>query len=304
MTKANIITKEHQNLIGEFIHNLWLEKGLAQNTQLSYRADLSKFACWLETQNLKLIEVKHEQITAYLEYLKNTNAEIRTVNRFLTSARGFYNYLMAQEIITKSPMLNIKNPKKNQLLPITLSEQNVEELLGAPDLTTNIGLRDKAMLEILYSSGLRITELVTLNLSQINLNQEAVIIFGKGNSERLVPIGGEAIKWLDDYLRKVRPIFLGSKITDAVFLSDRGKAMVRQTFWYRLKFYVRQIGLASNISPHTLRHAFATHLLNYGADLRSVQLLLGHQNVVTTQIYTHVAKERIKQIHAKHHPRG
>jgi len=292
-------------LISEFLHNLWLEKGLSQNTRQSYCSDLIKFNNWL-TENLAqdLIGVKEQDLKSYISFMNKNNFNKRTQARWLSSMRSFYNYLLEQEIINVNPTLAIEPIRKPALLPKSLSELDVENLLNAQDVSTELGLRDKAMFEVLYACGLRVSELVSLNLTQVNLNQGAILVFGKGGKERLVPLGEEALIWLEKYLKQSRALLLKSKISDALFVSERGTKMTRQNFWYRIKFYVKQIGLNIDVSPHTLRHAFATHLLNHGADLRSVQLLLGHSDLSSTQIYTHVAKLRLQQLHAKHHPRG
>jgi len=292
------------SLITNFLHHIWLEKGLSTSTQSAYRTDLTKFNNWLVKQNKTLNTANETDIKQYIIFMTNLNCKPRTKARWISSVRSFYRHLLEQEIIKNDPTLLLESIHKPKLLPKSLSEQTVDEILNAPDLTTNLGARDKCMLEILYASGLRVSELVGLNLSQVNINQGAILVFGKGRKERLVPLGQEAIFWLENYLKKTRNLLLKNKISNAVFISERGSLMTRQNFWHRIKLYCKQIGLSSDISPHTMRHAFATHLINHGADLRSVQLLLGHSDLSSTQIYTHVAKLRLQKLHAEHHPRG
>jgi len=290
----------------DFINYLWLEKGLSDNTSAAYRRDLNKFANWLqENHATDLSAASKEQIIAYTSYLMEQKFSARSVARLTSSLRSFYFYLLEQEIIKVNPTLLLESPKKPKLLPKTLSENDVESLINAPDTSDLLGLRDRTMLEVLYACGLRVSELISLNLTQVNLNQGVILAFGKGRKERLVPLGEEAIIWLERYLKEARGLLLGSKISDVLFVSKLGSAMTRHNFWHIIKYHAKTAGLNyRHISPHTLRHAFATHLLNHGADLRSVQLLLGHSDLSTTQIYTHVAKARLKELHAKHHPRG
>jgi integrase/recombinase XerD len=292
-------------LIDEFCDALWLEDGLARNTLEAYRSDLSHFAAWLEAQHRKkLIEGDVADIQAYLGHLFRKKTRASSAARLLSSLKRFYRYCLRQGRIKADPTLRIDSPKLPRGLPKSLTEEDVENLLAAPRAEKALGLRDRAMLETLYASGLRVSELVALKLRQVSQDMGVVRVVGKGSKERLVPLGEEAIAWIRQYLKEARPDLLGGRAADDLFVTARGSAMTRQMFWHLLRRYAAQAGLKKPISPHTLRHAFATHLLNHGADLRVVQLLLGHSDISTTQIYTHVARERLKQLHAKHHPRG
>jgi integrase/recombinase XerD len=294
-----------ENLLDEFCDALWLEDGLSRNTLASYRLDLTQFAGWLDKQRGKaLLGAGHSDLLAYLAHRVAGKAKATSTSRLLSSLKRFYQYELRQGRITADPTLNIDSPKLPRGLPKTLTEQDVEKLLAAPDINDPLGVRDRTMLETLYASGLRVSELVTLQVAQVSQDMGVVRIVGKGAKERLVPLGEEALNWLKRYLKQARPQILQQRAADAMFVTSRGGAMTRQSFWHLLKRYSTQAGLTKPISPHTLRHAFATHLLNHGADLRVVQLLLGHSDISTTQIYTHVARERLKQLHAKHHPRG
>ncbi len=297
--------EKSSDLIDEFCDALWLEDGLARNTLDSYRRDLSQFATWLEAQHGKrLLEGKLVDIQAYLGHLFRKKTRASSAARLLSSLKRFYRFALRQGKITADPTLNIDAPKLPRALPKSLTESDVENLLAAPRVAEALGLRDRAMLETLYASGLRVSELVTLKLPQVSQDMGVVRVTGKGSKERLVPLGEEALAWTKRYLKEARPALLGGRISDDLFVTARGEAMTRQAFWHLIKRYAVRAGLAKPLSPHTLRHAFATHLLNHGADLRVVQLLLGHSDISTTQIYTHVARERLKQLHAKHHPRG
>lgn len=291
-------------LIAEYLDALWMEKGLSDNTQESYRRDLAQFAVWLNQQGQQLISADVALIQDYLDERLQQKLSSRTSARFLSCVRGFYRYLLRENRISENPVALVDNPKLSRPLPKSLSETDVEALLAAPDLSDPIGLRDRTMLEVLYACGLRVTELVELTMPQINLRQNVVRVMGKGSKERLIPMGEEAAAWLVRYLREARPVLLNNMPDEVVFPSSRAQPMTRQTFWYRIKYWATVAGIKKELSPHTLRHAFATHLLNHGADLRVVQLLLGHSDLSTTQIYTHVAKLRMKQQHAQHHPRG
>lgn len=291
-------------LIVEYLDAIWMEKGLSDNTQESYRRDLVQFALWLNQQELSLINADAASVQEYLNVRLQQKLSSRTSARFLSCARGFYRYLLRENRIGENPVALVDNPKLARSLPKSLSESDVEALLAAPDLTDPIGLRDRTMLEVLYACGLRVSELVELTMPQINLRQNVVRVMGKGSKERLIPMGEEAAAWLARYLREARPALLNNMPDEVVFPSSRAQPMTRQTFWYRIKHWAMVAGIKKDLSPHTLRHAFATHLLNHGADLRVVQLLLGHSDLSTTQIYTHVAKLRMKQQHALHHPRG
>jgi integrase/recombinase XerD len=292
-------------LIDQFLDAIWMERGLSQNTLIAYRNDLNGFANWLTTQpSPDLLRVQRDTIQAYLAYRLAGQASPRSAARLLSTLRRFYAWLLRSNHITQDPTALIEAPQLGRPLPKILTENDVDALLEAPDTTTVLGLRDRTMLEVLYASGLRVSELVNLAPSQINLQQGVVRITGKGNKERLVPLGEEAVVWLERYLTEARPNLLNGRPCEAVFVTQRRDAMTRQAFWYMIKRHARTAGIDKPLSPHTLRHAFATHLLNHGADLRVVQMLLGHSDLSTTQIYTHVARARLKEMHARHHPRG
>ena len=292
-------------LIDEFCDALWLEDGLAKNTLEAYRRDLAQLAAWLEKQHGKpLAAAGHAELLGFLAWKVRARAKATTTSRQLSSLKRFYRYCLRQGRIKADPTLNIDSPKLPRPLPRSLTEEDVESLLAAPPVEKALGLRDRAMLETLYASGLRVSELVALKLSQVSQDMGVVRVVGKGSKERLVPLGEEALAWIRRYLKEARPGLLGGRAADDLFVTARGAAMTRQMFWHLLRRHALKAGLKKAISPHTLRHAFATHLLNHGADLRVVQLLLGHSDISTTQIYTHVARERLKQLHAKHHPRG
>ncbi len=287
--------------IEAFLDAIWMERGLSANTLAAYRADLSGFAAWLAAQGKTLICAGPEDLSAYMA----TRKHVRSMARLLSCLRRFYQHLVREGRLDADPSARIDAPKLGRPLPKSLTETEVEALLDAPAVEDVLGLRDRAMLELLYASGLRVSELVSAGVAQVNLNQGVVRITGKGGKERLVPIGEESLSWLERYLREGRPELLKGKLCAALFVTQRGAAMTRQAFWYLVKRYAQQAGIAAaRISPHTLRHSFATHLLNHGADLRVLQMLLGHSDLSTTQIYTHVAKERLKSLHARHHPRG
>ncbi len=291
--------------IDAFCDALWLEDGLSRNTLDSYRRDLRQFAEWLAGHGGGvLLTADQAAIQDYLAYKFRAKARASTAARLLSSLKRFYRHALRQNMISADPTLRIDTPKLPRSLPKTLTEADVELLLAAPRLEQPLGLRDRAMLEMLYASGLRVSELVTLKVPQVSRDMGVVRVLGKGSKERLVPLGEEALAWIERYLRESRPKLLNGKSSDALFVTSRAAAMTRQSFWHLLKRYALQAGLHKPMSPHTLRHAFATHLLNHGADLRVVQLLLGHSDISTTQIYTHVAQERMKQLHARHHPRG
>ena len=296
--------KSDLDLISAFLDSSWVEKGLSDHTQESYRRDLSQFALWLNQRGNELIWADAAVIQEFLEFRFQQKRSSRTSARFLSCLRGFYRYLLRENLLRENPVALIENPKLGKPLPKSLTESDVEALLAAPDIESPIGLRDRTMLEVLYACGLRVSELVGLSMSQINLRQNVVRIMGKGSKERLVPMGEEAARWLEHYLREARPVLLNNMPDEVVFPSARAQPMTRQTFWHRIKYWAKVAGIKAELSPHTIRHAFATHLLNHGADLRVVQLLLGHSDLSTTQIYTHVAKLRMKQQHALHHPRG
>ncbi len=293
-----------QGQIDQFCDTLWLEDGLAKNSLEAYRRDLRLFAEWLQTTTQKhLLEVSEADIFSYVAE-KHAESKATSANRRMTVLKRFYQMAFRQNQIGINPCTKLKSAKQASRLPKTLSEKQVEALLQAPDENTPLGLRDRTMLELLYACGLRVTELVSLRSLDMSLNDGVLRITGKGNKTRLVPFGEVARVWLERYLKEARAVILAGQIDDALFVTARGGAMSRQMFWILIKKYAEKAGVTSPLSPHTLRHAFATHLLNHGADLRVVQLLLGHADISTTQIYTHVARERLKQLHAKHHPRG
>ncbi|NER60535.1 site-specific tyrosine recombinase XerD [Pseudomonas sp. MAFF212428] len=291
-------------LIDQFLDALWLEKGLSDNTRDAYRSDLALFNGWLQEQGVELPGAGRELILDHLAWRLDQGYKPRSTARFLSGVRGFYRYLLREKLIGVDPTLQVDMPQLGRPLPKSLSEADVEALLQAPDLSQAIGQRDRAMLEVLYACGLRVTELVSLTLDQVNLRQGVLRVMGKGSKERLVPMGEEAVVWLERYLRDGRNDLLSGRPSDVLFPSQRGEQMTRQTFWHRIKHQAQVAGIGKALSPHTLRHAFATHLLNHGADLRVVQMLLGHSDLSTTQIYTHVARARLQELHARHHPRG
>lgn len=287
----------------KFIDHLWLEDGLSKNTLESYRRDLEQFAMWLAKQNNALLMASQADIQQYIA-VRFPQAKPRSIGRLIASIRRFYRYCLRENLVTVDPSLQIESPKLPRSLPKSLSEQDVEDLLSAPNIEDPIGLRDKAMLELLYASGLRVSELVTVSVNEVSTMDGVVRVTGKGDKTRLVPMGEEATDWIERYVKQARPEILNRRLSDALFVTTRGAGMTRQAFWHIIKRYAKLAGIDKPISPHVLRHAFATHLLNHGADLRVVQMLLGHADISTTQIYTHVARERLKSLHAQHHPRG
>jgi integrase/recombinase XerD len=299
------ITRDHLLAIEHFLDSRWMEKGLSKNTLESYGRDLRYFAIWLQSSGLSLLMVRREDVLAYLAHRYQRGLAARSTARALSSIRSFYHFLLREGQISKDPTLRVDNPKLGRKLPDTLSEDEVEALLQAPDSQTSMGFRDRAMLELLYATGLRVSELVSLQLSNLNLRQGVLRVVGKGDKERLVPLGEEAIDWVMGFIDQHRMTLMQrGGPGDVLFPSNRGRMMTRQAFWYLIKRHAAQAGIDRPLSPHSLRHAFATHLLNHGADLRVVQLLLGHTDLSTTQIYTHVAKHRMQALHAAHHPRG
>jgi integrase/recombinase XerD len=294
-----------EGLLDEFGDALWLEDGLSRNTLDSYRRDLRLFSTWLLADRGKsLLQVQRLDLLDYLAYRFRRRARPRSAARLLSSLKRFYRYSTRENRIQSDPTLQLESPKLPRSLPKILTENDVEALLAAPNVQTPLGLRDRAMLETLYASGLRVSELVTMSLAQLSHDMGVVRVSGKGNKERLVPVGEESLSWVRRYMDQARPVILAGRQADALFVTLRGASMTRQAFWYLIRRYANQAGIRREISPHTLRHAFATHLLNHGADLRVVQMLLGHADISTTQIYTHIARERLKQLHARHHPRG
>lgn len=287
-----------------YLESLWLERGLSENTVKAYRADLAKLEHWLDKAGIDLISASFADLQRFLAAGINPQASLKSTSRMVSSLRGYFRYLVRQGVISEDPSALLESPSMGRSLPRTPTEAEVGKLLEAPDFQTIFGLRDKTMLELLYATGLRVSELVKLNLEQLNLQAGFVQVLGKGSKERLVPVGEVALHWLEKYLLESRPKILKGRLSEALFPSRLGQAMSRQAFWLLIQKYADSSELVGKYSPHTLRHAFATHLLNHGADLRAVQSLLGHADLSTTQIYTHVARERLKKLHAEHHPRG
>lgn len=299
----HVLAPDDQLELDTFIDHLWLEDGLSKNTLESYRLDLTSFAEWVFTQHKQLLTVDKNDIQQYLA-VKFPQSKPRSISRLIASLRRFYRYSLRENKISVDPTLQIESPKLPRSLPKSLNEEEVLALLNAPDLSEPSGLRDRAMLELLYACGLRVSELVGIKTTEVSLSDAVVRVTGKGNKTRLVPMGEEAADWIGRYLKNARPEILQKRLSDALFVTNRGEAMTRQAFWYLIKRYALLAGIHKHMSPHVLRHAFATHLLNHGADLRVVQMLLGHSDISTTQIYTHVARERLKKLHSQHHPRG
>jgi integrase/recombinase XerD len=287
-----------------FLDVQWMERGLSENTLAAYRNDLKGLAAWLAGRGEGIVTARRQDLLDYLSQRVSQGARPRTTARLLSSLRRFYRYLVREGRLSDDPTLRIDTPRIGRPLPASLSEHEVEALLDAPDVSEALGLRDRAMLELLYACGLRVSELVNVTTEQIDLTQGVIRLMGKGSKERLVPLGEEAADWLQRYIAQSRPELAAGASARQVFITRRGKAMTRQAFWYRVRHYAVKSGINKELSPHTLRHAFATHLLDHGADLRVVQMLLGHSDLSTTQIYTHVARERLKELHARHHPRG
>jgi integrase/recombinase XerD len=323
------VNEKNAALLDEFCDTVWLEDGLAKTTLESYRRDLRQYAVWLEQQGCEsLLAAKEAELSAYFgarysgrvgrqnarggavagesgrPAVKPGGIKASTQARLHSSLKRFYQFVLRAGRINADPTLNLDAPKRQQRFPKTLSESEVEALLAQPDTGTPLGMRDRTMLEVLYASGLRVSELVRLRLIEVGMDTGVVRIMGKGSKERLVPLGEEALSWLGRFLREARPGLLAGRTSDYVFVTARAEPMTRQAFWHLIKRRAAQAIPGKNLSPHTLRHAFATHLLNHGADLRVVQMLLGHADISTTQIYTHVARERLKLLHQKHHPRG
>lgn len=303
LNKAQL--EQDERIIEQFLDAIWMEQGLSQHTLTAYQTDLKGLAKWAangHSGNLLCHNKSHLQ--AYLAYRHKQGIKARSTARMLSSIRRFYQYLTRENQISVDPSALLDSPKLGRSLPKTLSEREVEALLEAPDLDDPLGLRDRAMLELIYATGLRVSELVGLEVHGVNLQQGIVRVTGKGSKERLIPMGEEALSWIANYLKNARADLLGNAMSNALFVTRRGDGMTRQTFWYMVKRYAGLAGIPVTLSPHVLRHAFATHLLNHGADLRVVQMLLGHSDLSTTQIYTHIAKERLKDLHAQHHPRA
>jgi integrase/recombinase XerD len=299
-------SEANTKLLDRFSDDLWLSDGLARNTLESYRRDVAQFAAWLDESHGKpLLQALAADLQRHLAWqVESKHAKPRSTGRLISSLRRFFQFALREGLRADDPASGLESPKLPRSLPRSLSEDEVEALLAAPDVGTAQGLRDRAMLETLYASGLRVTELVGLKTVQVSLDMGVLRILGKGSKERLTPLGQEAASWIERYQREARPQILRARKSDAMFVTSRGGAMTRQSFWALIKRHAASAGIRHAISPHTLRHAFATHLINHGADLRVVQLLLGHADISTTQIYTHVARERLKALHRKHHPRG
>ena len=288
-----------------YLDALWMEKGLSDNTLSSYRRDLAQFNTWLQlTEGSSIIQATRASLQGYLGARLQQGMSPRSSARFLSCVRGFFHYQLREGKLEVDPTLDVDSPRLGRPLPKALSEVEVERLLQAPDADIALEMRDRTMLELLYACGLRVTELTSMQVGQLSMNQGVVRVFGKGSKERLVPVGEEALRWLQRYLSGPRSELLKGIPSDVLFPSRRGTQMTRQTFWYRIKIYAQRADIKKHLSPHTLRHAFATHLLNHGADLRVVQMLLGHSDLSTTQIYTHIAQQRMQELHQKHHPRG
>ena len=290
--------------VPRFLDVVWMERGLSANTLAAYRADLLSLQRWLAERGRTLRSVDRADLLAFIASKAEGGARPRSTARQLSSFRCFFRQQLRDGAIKEDPTLDISMPRTGRALPKSLTEEEVERLLAAPDLSGPLGVRDRTMLEVLYATGLRVSELVGLKHSQVNLNQGVVRISGKGNRERLVPLGAESMRWIKEFMDGPRAAILGAQATDYLFPTRRGDRMTRQSFWHIIKRYARLAQVDKPLSPHTLRHAFATHLLNHGADLRVVQMLLGHSDLSTTQIYTHVARERMKDLHGRHHPRG
>ena len=291
-------------LLDQFLDGIWLESGLSANTLAAYRADLRAFQSWLAKKGLALEQATRADLLAYLAANVRAGLSPRSSARHLSTLRRFYRYLLIQGRTQADPTADVRSPVIGRPLPKNISEQGVEKLLSTPPRDTALGSRDRAMLETMYASGLRVSELVGLTLNELDLTTGLVRVVGKGGRERIVPLGEEASESLREYLGQARSDLLKAQLTDAVFVTRRGGPMTRQAFWQLIKRYAQQAGIGAEFSPHSLRHAFATHLLNHGADLRSVQMLLGHTDLSTTQIYTHVARARLQSLHGTHHPRG
>lgn len=296
------ISSANQDQIDVFIDAMWLESGLSKNTLSAYRSDLSRLAKFIDTQSL--VTLTQADIQKFLALMMAQGTKASSSARVLSTLRRFYRYQIRENRMSSDPCAQVLSPKQGRPLPKAMSEQQVDDLLGAPDVNSSLGLRDRAMLETIYATGLRVSELVDLTLLEVSLSVGVVRIIGKGNKERLVPLGENAIDWIERYQASARPSLLKERQCDTLFVTARGAGMTRHAFWHIIKKHALKAGIDQGLSPHTLRHAFATHLINHGADLRSVQMLLGHADLSTTQIYTHIARERLQSLHAQHHPRG
>ena len=296
--------KDPKAVIDRFLDAIWMERGLSENTLGAYRADLVALSQRLDSKGIRLVNASRADIMEYIAWRVEGGAKPRSTARQLSSFRRFYRYLLREGVVSEDPTVNIAMPKIGRSLPQSLTEQDVDSLLASPKVAEPLGHRDRTMLEVLYATGVRVSELINLKLGQINLNQGVLRIVGKGDRERLIPLGDEAQDWIREFIEGARGEILLERQTEFLFPTRRGDRMTRQAFWHIIKRYAKKAGIVKKLSPHTVRHAFATHLLNNGADLRVVQLLLGHSDVSTTQIYTHVARERMKELHSRHHPRG
>jgi len=290
--------------VERFLDAIWMERGLSKNTLAAYRADLLSLSRWLKPQEVAVPKASRSDLLGFIAWRSESGARPRSTARQLSSFRRFFRYLVREGVIDEDPTAQIAMPKIGRTLPRSLSEEEVVDLLNAPDVSDPLGHRDRTMLEVLYATGLRVSELINLRQSQINLNQGVLRILGKGDRERLIPLGEESQQWIKEFMDGPRMEILLERQTEYVFPTRRGDRMTRQAFWHIIKRYAKKASIEKELSPHTVRHAFATHLLNHGADLRVVQMLLGHSDLSTTQIYTHVARERMKELHSRHHPRG
>ncbi|WP_420849304.1 site-specific tyrosine recombinase XerD [Pseudidiomarina insulisalsae] len=300
------LSTQYAEIINNFLDRLWLKQGISKHTSVAYGTDLKKFWQFLlahRGEQAALLEASTADIEDYLLWRRQQGLSPRSTARAISALKKFYAYAVQERLCSQNPTARLRQPKQPQAIPHSLAEAEVEALLNAPQISDAVQLRDRAMLEVLYATGLRVSELTGLTFTQVSTQQELVRIVGKGNKERLVPLGETALEWLQLYLEQGRPQ-LTSQASDFVFVTRRGGPLTRQAFWHRIKFYAKVADIRSHLSPHTLRHAFATHLLNHGADLRVLQMLLGHSDLSTTQIYTHVARERLQQLHATHHPRA
>lgn len=302
--KSSQLTRTAQTHIEAFADALWAERGLSSHTLNAYRSDLQGLAQWLAKRGIALLDAKRQDLLEYIAYRAAGGLSARTSARQLSSLRRFFRYQIRSNVLKNDPTADIPSPRIGRPLPHSISESQVEALLKAPDVKTDMGLRDRSMLELMYATGLRVSELITLTVHQVSQQQGVIRVVGKGGKERLVPVGEEALHWLQRYLAEARPELLKGRLSDYLFPSRKSERMTRQNFWHIIRRYALVAEIPGDLSPHGLRHAFATHLLNHGADLRVVQMLLGHGDLSTTQIYTHVARARLKSLHGQHHPRG
>lgn len=304
VSSGSPLSKPSEGIVDKFLDAIWMERGLSTNTLGAYRADLMALQRWLAQRDTSLMYATRADLLAFIAYRAKEGSKPRSTARQLSSFRRFYRFLLREGVIQEDPTVKIEMPKIGRSLPKSLTEAEVETLLTAPEVSDPLGHRDRAMLEVLYATGLRVSELINLKQSQVNLNQGVLRIRGKGDRERLIPIGEESQRWIREFISGPRTEILLERQSEYLFPTRRGDRMTRQAFWHIIKRYAQKANIGGKLSPHTLRHAFATHLLNNGADLRVVQMLLGHSDLSTTQIYTHVARERMKELHAQHHPRG